>query len=567
MTVNLKAVTATISVNNGTNDLDISNALVSYGFESEAIDDSGLHRLKGTIELHGYVAGYAESFDCRTNPNRWKPGNAVSFELNIGGTDYAIPQLLKILKYPSRPTPQNPNITLEVGGDLSLYDYRQPEGDSGESDDYGTSRNRTAILSAILAKNSLTLGTGQALTAYPLTYPAQKNDGDSWVSFAGKVARSVNAMLWQDAAGDVNITAVTLDSLTALNHYTVGTNEGDFELQSFEFLPPETIRVTGTGYTLTAKNNDSIQTVNTVDTVTVTTNYTFSGQGTNNPSKTVEVRKPANIVQPDKTTSTTEITDTQTTTEDTYSLSDGKLDQTVITVEEPRSKVLPGSYTSNLIDTQETTIEYFYDADDVVKERRSTIRVNNSNAVLVDYQTIVETWVKKGDIYNYDRSVSTAPGFESQSPTVSSSGEQEPPATQYQPSAFDKEETEYSHETTFETAVSSGFGEKKQIVSLPGGLTVSDAQCQAYAELEGRLRHGRQFGISFVAPIAANWLQSYSPIRRVDFTLDGTRTAYLIEAFNIQGDTQSCFVGGMGVEIGTVNADGTGTPSAAYSFT
>ncbi|HMA78858.1 MAG TPA: hypothetical protein VKP88_07080, partial [Candidatus Paceibacterota bacterium] len=285
MTVNLGAKRPTITVNNGTNDLDVSTAYQSLSLESGAIDDIGLHTLSGSLVLHAYVDGYAESFDCRINPNRWKPGNVVSIEFDIGGTDYAIPQKLVILNFPSRPTPQSPDITIKIGSDLNLFNYTQPEGDGGGAT-YGTSTNRTDLLTSILAKNSLSLEASAALTAYPLTYSPQKNDGGSWVDFAGKVARSANAILSQNLAGTINITPITLDGLTAVAHYIVGTDEGDFELQSFDVPPPETIRVSGTGYTLTAKNNDSLQTVNTVDGVTVTTNYTFSGQGTNSPSKT-----------------------------------------------------------------------------------------------------------------------------------------------------------------------------------------------------------------------------------------------------------------------------------------
>lgn len=570
MTVDLSAQPVVITIDNGTDTLNVSSAYQSLSLESGVIDDRGLHSLAGTLTLHGFTGGYAESFDCRANPDRWKPGNEIS--VTIGGI--AIPTRLKVLEFPSRPTPQNTDITIRVGSDLDLYNYRQPEGSAGGVSTFGNSTDRSAILTSTLAKNGLALGAGQALTDYPLTYPPQKTDGDSWVAFGGKIARTAGHMLWQNTAGDIDITEINLDSLTPVAHYTVGVDEGDFELQSFDSSPPETVRVVGTGFNLTQKNDDGsdvTETVNGVETRTITT---FSGTGTSTPSRAEEIQKPRNVILPNRTTDTAAAVDIRTTVDWVYSSVDGKLESMTTTVEEPKAKVHPeftGVGPFDLVDSTITTVTYVYDSDDIITRRNTniqkSIRLSSGTIQTQDYQFVRERWTKKGDTFFYSRNVTTDSAFESKAPVVSQSSSTEPPATQYQPSAFDKEEIEYNHETTFQTAVSSGFGQKNQIMRLTGGLTRSNAQCQTYAELEGRLRHGRQFSIAFVAPLTSAWLSSYSPVRRVDFTLNSARTAYLVEGFNIQSDARSTFVGGTGVELGVVNADGTGTPAPAYSFT
>lgn len=86
-------------------------------------------------------------------------------------------------------------------------------------------------------------------------------------------------------------------------------------------------------------------------------------------------------------------------------------------------------------------------------------------------------------------------------------------------------------------------------------MALNDTQCRAHAALWGRVRQGRQFQVSWAADLIASWLTSFSPVRRIDFTLNGITTAYLIEAFNIALDTRSAAVGGIGLELGIVEDD------------
>jgi hypothetical protein len=568
----LSARPVQVLINNGTNDLNVSAAFLQVAYGAGEFSQDGWWRPTAQLTLAANTDLIGESFHPRTNAARWQPGNLVTISLDLGTGYLPLPTRLVIQKWPAIPRRGQQRITLQLCGDPTRLSYLSPEGDPGGAT-FGTSTSRTAIINACLSQaGHPTLASGNAVAGYSLSYSPEKKDAGSWIDFAGALAYSANHLLWQQADGSARATLFNLATLTALPcfaHYVVGSTEAKYEPQDPTDTPPDTFKGTGTGLTLTPASNDSEAFTSTVNSVEVNTNISYSDQGTNNPSKTVEVSKPANVVMPDKRTDTTEITDTETTTEDSYNLADGTLDQTVITVREPRGKVLDGD-SSTLIDTKETTVEYFYDSDKTVTERRTTTRVTNSNAVLVDFGVKREKWYKRGgsDKWNYIVDETTN-DTDAKAPKVASPPtNQAPPATQYQPPANTKEQADYEAEITVASPTGGGYAGKPQVISLPGGLAVSDAQVLEVIKLWAAIRHGRQWPLAWAAPLTPAWLTSFSPIRRIDFTdLDGDRTAYLVDALQIVATTRTARIGGSAIELGTTNADGSATPTPPYTIT
>jgi hypothetical protein len=133
-----------------------------------------------------------------------------------------------------------------------------------------------------------------------------------------------------------------------------------------------------------------------------------------------------------------------------------------------------------------------------------------------------------------------------------------PPSTQYRPAERQRTENSYRGTATFTSPASTGFAEKLWAIALPSGLGVSNAQCRALAQTWGSLRQGRQFAIAWAADINQAWLEEFTPVRRVDFSVPieavgWVRTAYLVEALNLAIDPRSAAIGGRGVDIGQVS--------------
>jgi hypothetical protein len=130
-----------------------------------------------------------------------------------------------------------------------------------------------------------------------------------------------------------------------------------------------------------------------------------------------------------------------------------------------------------------------------------------------------------------------------------------PPSTQYRPAEKQRTEKKFLGEAKFTSPAGNGFAEKLWAVTLPSGMCVSNQQCRDRAQTWGSIRQGRQFAIQWAADITQGWLENFNPVRRIDFTVDGRRTAYLVEALNIQVDKKSAAIGGRGIELGLVSVD------------
>ena len=601
MTVNTRSIPTQVIIG-GATDLNVSQSFVSLSLSSGVWDEGGWWKLRGTLTLAGFVRGYGESFDCRLNPSRWAPGTIVAISLWFGEW-VPIPTRLRILRYPNRPWPGNPTISIEIGSDADLLNYRAPEGDpSGIT--YGTPTGATFLINAALARAGAP-ALADTVTGLLLPFSPGKTGGESWITYAGNVAHAAGRQLWQQADGDVRAVPLDMDGLEPFATYIVGSQEADYIPEVGGDAPPEKLKVTGTTYQIDSVSNDGFVTIDTVDGVTIRTTVSYSGRSSGNPVYSETVETFASLVLPAYFTTNVLIVATELTRAKEYGIG-FRLTSETETLRQPVGGIFPGEVfgtPTQLAVANRTTIAYTYDGDDNMIRRVTTLERAVISGVTVTTgtsQITTERWQKVGNEewaynrnqVNFDGEVDPLP------PRRGPSTNNRPPQTQYRPATRQRIEKEFSGTATFTNESGSGFAEKLQVITLPSGMATSNAQCRAIAQRWGRIRQGRQFAVQWAADITAAWLQSFTPVRRIDFVVpepgvaydatatypDGAvvyyqslsyraittttgnlptngafwepaniRTAYLIEAFNLNIDQRSAAIGGRGVEIGIVS--------------
>jgi len=576
MTINLGSIPTQVIIQ-GTTNLDVSQALISLSISGNALDDSGWFKPRGQVVL-GVLPGFSESFDCRVNPGRWAPGTIVAVSVWFGAW-IPLPWRLRILAYPNRPMPGSRTITLEVGTDADLLNYRAPEGDPG-NDEYGTPTGAQTLINRALSKaGAPPLVTGTAITTLNLPFSPEKNTGGSWISYAGSVAYSARYILWQRTDGGIVATPLTLDGLTPAATYTVGTDEADYVLSAPGEQPPELVEVQGTTYLIEDATPEGTDVTEEINGVLTRTRVEFEDWETDDQKIIETVWIPLELIAPPQFAgnsgpSILKIT-TTTRSYDTW----GRLTQTVVEVQQPLF-ILGRSNNNQVLwpfTRITTTNEYplsFPEPEiaSLIKTRELITKRTTREQVLppdslnlIDRLVTVESWEeKKAGQYLYQRNVTdmsedalrvqaqpSAPRFEP------------PPATEFKPATKQRTEVSRRGQARFTNAVGSSFAEKKWIIQLPSGMAGTNTDCNAHAQLWGRIRQGRQFQISWAGDLVASWLTNFSPVRRVDFTLNGITTAYLIEAFNLQIDQRSAAVGGLGLELGIVSGGSVAPPYVA----
>lgn len=576
--INVSSKPVEILVNNGSNTLDVSAAFDYFRVESDEWQPTGWWKPTVTLVLKTNLAtALGESFDPRINPSRWEPDNLVTISVNFGSPTGIIqlPWRLKIAEWPARPHPGQRTLTLKLVGDPDLLSYRAPEGDAGGVT-YGISTSRTALINAMLTQaNCPTLASGDTITDYPLPFSPEKKQSGPWIDFAGDVAWTANRVLWQQADGGIRVATLTLDGLTPIAHYVVGKDEVRYQPDAPGNLPPQQLRVTGTTYDLTDVEDQEFINTDTVNGHVVKTTINYNDRDTTTPETIETVEEELGQFLPEiYPGSTTLTTSTKTTKGETYDNIADYLTQEIETVERPVAAVHP-SYRWNsptqIIIATRTTIDYDHDSDANVTKRTTTVEesvVSGSSPVLTTVQVIIERWNNLGaEDFGYSRSVSNQRTNAQSIPTRKPrGGVVRPPAAKYRPAQKNKREVEFSSTLEFASPTGGGYQDKLQSINLPGGLAVSNAQCQAIGEFWGSFRHASQWPLLWAAPLTPDWLQSFTPVRAVDFTVDGVRTRYLVNGLQMFVSKRSSGIGGGAIEIGTVNLDGTGTPSAPYSI-
>jgi hypothetical protein len=308
--------------------------------------------------------------------------------------------------------------------------------------------------------------------------------------------------------------------------------------------------------------DESFVTEDTIDGVLVRTTVAYTDRATNSPIYTETVEQPAGVVLPSYNwdNPTALIVASKLTKTSNYNALTARLETDVESVERPAAFVFPNggwSPPQGLIEAERTTVAYTYSADGIPSERQTTrlkaVQVGAGINMETD-QITIERWTKVGaEEYTYQRSVTN---FDESQPPLpelrGASTNNTPPATQYRPAEKQRTEKAYSGEVQFQSLAGGGYADKLWSLQLPSGMGVSTAQATALATLWGRIRQGRQFPIKWAADLSAAWLAA-APVCRVDFSLNGTTTAYLVEGFNLVIDQRSAAVGGRGVELGTVS--------------
>lgn len=602
MTIDLRSIPTQVLINNGTNDLDVSQAFVSLSLASGVWDESGWFKMRGTLTLGAYVAGFSESFDCRLNPSRWAPGNTVAIALWFGSW-VPLPWRLRILRYPNRPWPGKTSLDIEVGSDGDLLNYRAPEGDPSGVE-YGTSTSVGFLINAALSKAGAP-ALADPITSLALPFSPGKTNGGSWITYAGQAAYAAGHILWQQADGAVRAVPLTTTGLVPFAGYVVGRDAADYIPETGQESPPEKVKVTGTTYDITTVGDETNITTDTIDGVTVRTTTIYRDRDTETPEYSERVEQPANVVLPNLFSTGELITESLLEKDWTYGAG-SRLTTEVETINKPVALVFPnevwGNPTQLTIETRQT-IAYTYDADDIIIERRTTLEVavlSGITATTTTSQVTIEKWDSVGSeeyIYsrsqvNYDPTVRALP----QRRTTGTNAR--PPQTQYRPAEKQREEKQVQGTASFTSVAGNGYAEKLQVINLSSGFGVSNQQCRDLAQLWGSIRQGRQFAVTWAADITPGWLQNFSPVRRVDVTVpeagthyDATviydagavvyyqglsyralstttgnlptnptlwepanvRTAYLIEALNLEIDARSAAIGGRGIDIGVVS--------------
>jgi hypothetical protein len=575
MTANLTPPAVTVSVSDGSTSFDVSDCFVSLDITSNLWDESGWWKPKGTLRLAN-VAGLSESLNCRTNPTRWRPGNQVT--ITVGGV--TIPWMMKILRYPTRPWAGTQIIEVELGSDADFKNFRQPEGNPGGIA-YGTPTDRGQLIKSAVSKAGLAFnGT---IGRHDLDSAPDKSDRRSWLTYAGQVAFASRNVLWQRNDGEVISVDLTLDGLTPLAVYTVGEGESAYEPEDSRESPPETVRVTGTAYSLDDVQDQVLVNTDTVivtrgllstESRTVRTTTEYRDRDTDRPYTRETVEQELREILPDIFPSNTSLkVATRTTKTDYYNSATKRLESTEETVEKPIAVVFPNSFygiPTNLVTESKVTTTFQYDNNDTISKRTTLVENAKIAGIVVSLETItttIERWQNAGgEDWIYSRTVTNAQPDAQSVPKVARRGSSnQPPATQYRPSAKSKTEEEFTCEAKFRNELNAGdYGEKLWSINLPGGMVSSKEQCCEIANLWGRIRHGRQFTVNWAVPFSTTWLNSFTPVRRIDFIDGSTRTSYLVDGLNFVVDERSAAIGGKAIEIGHVALNGTGTPEVPY---
>lgn len=582
MTVDLRSVPVQVVVNG----LDLSPSFIALSLSTNVWDDSGWFKPRGQLELAAFYDGQPESFDCRANPSRWAPGNVVAISVDLGAGWVALPWRLRILSYPNRPYPGQSSITVELGTDADLLNYRTPEGDPGV-DEYGTPTSAKSLIDRALSQaGAPALALADTIATLSLPFSPEKNTGGSWMTYAGQVAYAARHILWQQTDGTIRTMLFDLDALTSpVATYTVGTNEVDYVPDAPGEQPPEVVRVHGTTYEISSAIPEDTEIEESINGVITRTEVDYQDWLTSEPKVIESISIPWEITRDGNSTTLTVGTSStglpdlyqRTTTTKTYDTWNRLVEEETI-LEMPMA-MIPGIRLSEFTLTslysmtpiKKTTVEYefplsFSDDPDIllalktseVMKRKITTTQGPSFTglqwILVDQAITVETWEEKGpELYLYRISTRDEAADSIRiNPVLQSAQFQGPPATTFKPAEKQRTEVAYSGEVQFQSLAGGGYADKLWSLQLPSGMGVSSSQATALATLWGRIRQGRQFPIKWAADLSAAWLAA-APVCRVDFSLNGTTTAYLVEGFNLVIDQRSAAVGGRGIELGTVS--------------
>jgi hypothetical protein len=581
MTLDLRAKPWTVSVG-GLNCTAIAQNLT---IRFDQLSPRGICGVTGTLTLGAYPDTFPEALNPRTNPGRWAPGVAVAVTVTISGTAYALPFKLSILKRPAAPYPNQPTLEIQVGDDFALLGFRQAEGDSSGVT-LGTATTPTTVINALLSAAGVPALAG-TVPEYSLNYPIQKLSTESFLNQAGAIVFARNRYLWQAANGAIQAPAITFTGLSPVATYTVGTNEADYFPVDNDEAPPETLVVTCISQNVEANSDPAPITDTTRDpedgnAIVEETTQSLVGRASSLPFERTRTRTQARILFPaafaNGQLGGRNLRLSSDVTTQSFFDSKGRLSLRIEREWQPRGKALPSFYPTlpnagyeRLI--REKVTRWFYDASDLatlvqtrVTEAEGLVSPSTATSPdnLREAELLIETWLKlKGDRWLYtQRRIDRREGGTGARTTTDPNSDG-PPATQYKEPNWLTTDKEVKGSATFAPLAGASYRPTPEPLVLSPGTAVSDAQCAAVANTWGRIRHGRAFAVTFAAPLTAAWLTSFAPVRRVDFTNGGVRTAYLTDGLSLVLAETEAVIAGDGIELGVVATEGA-TPAPPF---
>jgi hypothetical protein len=235
----------------GTDEQDWSTAVGVLKITRTPISDSGLLLVTGDLELLP-VIGAPESLDPQENPERWARGNPVRVQTrndaNTAWLDHPLGRL-NLLEEPEFPRPGQ-GITLALGCILQKHNGFEFDDDK-TGVIVGTPENSAVVAQRLLEANeipeaNIDLGTWP----YPLSIPKGKEENSNFIGQAGGLAYSNDwRYLYQNTAGNVVDSALTLAYAAPVITITLGTNDVLYEGIKVDRTPPNRVKVAGMGTT------------------------------------------------------------------------------------------------------------------------------------------------------------------------------------------------------------------------------------------------------------------------------------------------------------------------------
>ncbi|MEO0533231.1 MAG: hypothetical protein AAF215_05125 [Cyanobacteria bacterium P01_A01_bin.123] len=552
----------------GSDSQDWSGSRVSASLGYTSIDESGLIKIEGQIEIQEDLTN-PESIDPRTNFTRWRPGQSVRLQIQRSDASYSDHPLgyLTLLREPA--PPQQNRITLDVGCWLAWMDVQGPDGDqSGVS--VGTSTNTATIAQSLLEADdvpnaSINLGSWP----YSLAVPVAK-DGGSYTGVAGELAYSNDfRYLYVDKAGVVRSRQLSFTPGNPTVTITLGTNDSVFRPLGNPASPAEVYRADAVGTTLSALANPiTDQNVETGDastlgpgksgSYTVTTNYTDSY--TYNPptavSRTsqVQVLAPPELVYLDPEGVSGNTQSYLVTEVKTYDASSAphRLLNIVKTIRRPQ-----GAFNLNAspktsdrtLTTITTTYTYTNDVVSKIVVEQDDLEILHDDLSANPYNTqtvrkSTQTWTPlgngefKSNTSNQVAAILSNAATDTtqtslwalmvappSAPSPGGRGENAPPATEYWEGPFVEEEQQYIGQATFTHPGGSSGRTRTFPITVPFGF--SNAQCTTMATLHRDLAVGEYRGMEIKIPITDALIDADFPLFQVDVIDGGTTYKFL----------------------------------------
>ena len=631
MTVDIAARNFSVEINildadrnvlGGPYDLSAAVASVRLNFSGLNLEGpNGYRSWAGEIFLENGIT--AENIDARdtaampSGASLLAQGNAVNLRIFHEGTFQRRWPTLYILRVPSPFDPLSAgdqNTTIELGDITQLEDTEQPEGNlSGMT--LGTTYTRSEIANNILATRGLPTST-DTISAYSLSVPTQKLGTNSWPNEIGKLAGTAGYFFWIDQGDNARFTPIDLNKAAPDFTLTIGQDEVDrdgWKRVNLSERPPSKLIVTGTGGRAIARDNPEV--ITDIRPEKETTYTRDISVGTNRVTETYEERLSERLILPriptKEDSNGTEIITGYTENSSTslrvalretivwdYSSITKELKTKQITVEVARGKAGGDAFRDtddvsdayDLIDTQETTINYDYDdgrlSDSETSTRRpwalipwANVRPNNYEANRFLFQTNLtkeeswrkrvlsgqswkyafETQVPQGELTSYFGSATNADVLRDDPDRTgviesSEDGAARPPATEYMPLLYEQDNRQYEGSIDMTPLAGQAHKNRLRTVAIQGPYVVSNAQCEFLAELIGRLEHGGSLGQQFTGAIPSWLINSFSPGARVDVTDGALVKAYFLNGWTITADATEVLWGCSLAELGVVGA-------------